>query len=274
MVALNIINSADIETYLHKYCGENTLLRVCVVSALENVIKKMPECMETVSSLPGDAPQWLVDKWDEQKVWHRFNDKKNIRLAGRVYDVVIWLDSAIENDMDWIRNVDSKGRPKKLLQISTWDQLNDVMRKDERHIKKKKQTAAKQKLLHGDLTKGFEKIMTFDNGYYIIRLKSEEALDIEGAYLEHCIGDGDYDYCLGGNVTEFYSLRDSQNLPCLSMCVEKEPYKRLSQVSGHRNSYPKSKFIPYIATFCDSAFINMSDAFRFYEGYQYIQDRD
>jgi hypothetical protein len=272
MKTLNIINTADIEAYLHRFCEGDERLQVFLVAALANIIKKNPECMETVFALPDNAPQWLCKKWDEQRSWHRFNEKKNIRLAGGVYDAVNWISSAIEHEMDWIENVDAQGRPRKLLQISSMEKLTQVISKDERRIAEKIRLTAKQGLLSGKLSAGFEKIMTFDDGYYIVRLKSEDALDVEGAYLEHCIGDGSYDYCLGGNVVEFYSLRNKENLPCVSMCVDTETYKKLSQVSGRRNSYPKNKFIPYIATFCSQVAIVMSEALSFDDGYNLLQE--
>ncbi len=268
---LNIINTTDIDFYLKNFCGADTRLQTFLIAALKNVIQQRESSMELLSSLPLDAPEWLRQKWHDGGPWHRFDAKKDIRLAGRVFDAVSWLEAAIENDMAWTNQLDNKGRPRKLLQISTFEHLETISSKDRRQIADKKRKAAERVFLKEDLTRDFEKIMDFDNGFYIVRLKTKKALALEGAYLEHCMADGDYDYCLGGNVTQFYSLRDSNNLPCVSMCVEKDQ-RRMTQVRGRRNSYPKEKFIAYVATFCSQIYVDLSDALSFHEGFKLLRD--
>jgi len=268
---LNIINVEDVDIYLKKFCGDDKRLAIFLIAALSNVIRKAPESMEQLNSLPNNPPSWLLEKWSKSEIWHRFNDKLDIRLAGRVYDVVNWIEDAIMYDMEWIKNLDGKQRPLKLLNISSYEHLLDVMKKDEVRISQKRQQISEKMLIEEGIRDDFKKVMLFEDGYYIVRLKTEEALDIEGAYLDHCIGDGGYDHWLGGNVKRFYSLRDSNNLPCVSMSVRCDEYS-INEIKGRKNSFPKEKYIPYIATFCDQAGYFMCSALSFDEGFNYLHD--
>ncbi len=268
-ITLNIINTQEIDNYLQSFCGDDVQLQTFLISALQNVIKKNPAYMDVVSELPEESPPWLRDKWNTQKSWHKFSRKKDIRLAGKVNDVVNWLKDAIEYKMDWINQVDDLGRPKKLLKISSLEHLESVQQKDQQQIDLKISKLAERELEVEGQYNWLDKVMSFDDGHYIVRLATETALDTEGAYLGHCIGRGGYDYALSGNVTEFYSLRNKDNLPCVSMSISKDN-RCLVEVSGRRNSHPKSKFIPYIATFCRESFVDMANAFCLDEGYEFL----
>jgi hypothetical protein len=268
---LNIINPDDVNIYLSRFCSDDERLQRFLIAALGNVIKQRESCMELLHSLPDDAPQWLRDKWQGGENWCRFNDKKDIKLAGLIFYIVGWLEDAILNDMAWTHEVDAQGRPYKLLQLSSFNHADRVMNKDLRQIADKKRKVAERAFLKDDLTHDFEKVMAFDNGFYIVKLKTEKALKLEGAYLEHCIGDGEYNAWLDSHDVHFYSLRDRNNLPCVSMCVEKDRYQ-MTQVRGRRNAYPKGKFIAYIATFCDQICVNLSSALSFHEGFDLLCD--
>jgi len=271
MTALNVINSDEIETYLKGFCGQHVLLETCLIATLANILKKREECMEILEDLPEKVPAWLAAKWNTQEVWHKFNARKDIRLPGKVFMTVNWLEDVIAHDLDWLYNTDEKGRPKKLLKISSFDQLWNVMEKEERNISLKKRREAEIKLRSGNLKDDFRTVMKFEDGFHIVELRTAQALDIEGDFLEHCIGDGQYDYCLGGNVSAFYSLRNDEGLPCATLRIEKDIMMLLS-ASGRRNALPKNNILPYIATFCCELGVDIAYAFRFDEGFQMLRD--
>jgi len=173
--------------------------------------------------------------------------------------------------MDWVYNLDEKDRPQKLLKISSYDHLLRVMEKDEEQIARKRHKISEEMLRGHDLRDDFEQVMSFHDGYYIVRLKTEKALDIEGAYLRHCIGDGQYDHWLSGNIKNFYSLRDYNYQPCVSLSVIKDD-QSVNEIKGRKNSFPKGKYIPYIATFCNEAGYVMSGALSFDKGFNYLQE--
>ncbi|NQZ14529.1 MAG: PcfJ domain-containing protein [Alphaproteobacteria bacterium] len=272
MSTLNIINAPYIDSYLCNFCGENELLRLSLCAALSNIIKKHAAAMVVVEELPDGAPSWLIQKWDTQEVWHKFDERADVKLPGRVFGIVSWLEYMIAHEVEWLKHVDEKGRPLKLLQASSFDHLETIMGKENAKIALKRKNAAEKQLLAGNMKDEFETVMTFENGYSIVRLKTDHALDLEGDFLEHCIGDGDYDYCLSGNVSKFYSLRDAKGLPCVSMRVDRDVIKKLTEIRGRRNSYPKNKFIPYVATFCKEGFIDLADAFSFDEGFRMLRE--
>lgn len=223
--------------------------------------------MEEVTTLPDDAPTWLVEKWDPAVTWHRFHRTRNIRLAGHVHQILLWLEDAIENEMDWLDNVDEEGRPKKLLKSPSLEHLEKVMDKDQKQILLKRRNAAAQKFTRENLKTHFEKVMMFENGYYIVRIKTAQALDLEGDYLEHCIGNGEYAPSLKTNDKLFYSLRNKEDLPCVSMCVERDGISNLTEIGARRNAMPKAEYIRYIATFCEENLIRMTEALSFKEGF-------
>lgn len=266
MSDLNIINPQDIEDYLVRFAGDDSLLQKLLIAAMANIIKKEPEGMEELTALPEDAPDWLREKWNTSTTWHKFDAKKNIRLAGRIYDVCEWLEYAIENNVEWVSNTDNQGRPKKLLKISSFEQLKRVMEKDELQIMAERRKMASKLLVEEKNSNDTVNVMYFDDGHRIVKLNTEKALDNEGDYLEHCIGRGNYDHSLSGNVTEFYSLRDRNNMPCASMRVDKDQYT-VTEIRGRRNGSPKGKHIKYIATFCAENSLYMSPGLAMDEGF-------
>lgn len=270
MTDLNVINISDIDDYLKRFCGGDERLETFLISAMSSIIRKTPECMEVLETLPDDAPEWLVKKWDQNPVWHRFDYKKNIRLSGRVDSLVTQIEEAIEYDMPWTHNLDKWDRPYKLLRASSFEDLWNIFEKDQKHIKRIRREITSDRIRRGDFKKDFERVMTFSDGYYIVRLKTENALVWEGGYLDHCIGNDDYVHQLQDSVREFYSLRNCDDMPCVSMALEKD-MGRLTEIRGKKNSYPKGDYIPYIATFCSQADLVMCEALSFHQGFEYLQ---
>lgn len=254
---VNLINPHDVDSYLKKFCGDDERLQMLLITALARIIKKSPDCMETIREMPENAPVWLRDKWQAHAQWHRFEPRKYRLLAGTVYQVTGWLQSAIEHDLEWLHNVDERGRPKKLLKFSSFKQVYEQIDADKSIIKRRERTKARAALK--DETEGVDilEVMTFADGHRFVRLLSERALDREGAYLEHCIGEGGYDQFLHGDTYFCYSLRAPDNTPCVTMCVDVK-YRYLYSLSGPKNSLPNMKYIPYVATYCHEYWVDMS----------------
>lgn len=264
--SINLVNPIDVETYLEGFSNGNGKLASLLVAALASFIRKSPEYMETLQSLPENAPAWLTQKWNGQTTWHRFEPRKNIRLAGHVHAASLWLEQALEYDLDWLHNVDGQGRPKKLLKLSSFDQVMAERAADDRRILDKKRERARAELQDERKGQDILPIMDFDDGHAIVKLLTPRALDRESAFLEHCIGDGQYDAELDKDSYFYYSLRTRENIPCATFSVDRQ-YKYVVFLAGRRNGFPETKHMRHIATFCYEYYLDMTGCLRFSEGF-------
>lgn len=256
---INLVNPDDVENFLKKFSNGDPVVEKFLVAACANIIKKSPEYVAELQSLPDDAPGWLVQKWDPNRVWHKFDPRKNIKLPGLVYSIAEWIEQALYYEVPWTKNLDKYGRPKKLLKFSSFKQAFEEMRADDNVILNIKRAKARVEFKEEVQGIDFEKVMSFDDGHFIVKLLSLRALDRESAYMEHCIGDGIYDERFENGTLFFYSLRSADNTSKLSFVTE--PSSRyLWAVSGRRNAAPSFKDLQYIGSFCYEYYVHMSGA--------------
>jgi hypothetical protein len=269
---INLINPDDVENFLKKFSNGDPVVEKFLVVACANIIKKSPEYMAEIQTLPDDAPGWLAQKWDPDRTWHKFDPRKNIKLPGFVYSIAQWIEQALYYEVPWTKNLDKYGRPRKLLKISSFKQAFNELYADEDVIRNIKRARARDELKEEEQGMDFEKVMSFDDGHYIVKLISLRALDRESAYMEHCIGDGNYDERFQNKTLFFYSLRSADNTSILSFVTE--PSSRyLCAVSGRRNAAPSFKDLQYIGSFCYQYYVEMSGAI-FAENAHVLMDSD
>lgn len=262
----NLINPEEIELYLKAYGNGDARLENLVALSLVRILKKLPEAIDTVSSLPELSPDWLRNKWDGGIVWHRFNPKKSHRLAGKVYQVALWLQSAIEHDLEWLGNVDEFGRPKKLLKLTSFEQIFAEAQVDRQRIADRLRARGREDLKHEEEGRDYAVIMTFDDGYRFVRLLSERALKRESAYMEHCIGSQDYyGSALKDTTRCLYSLRDPDNHPLATVSANRY---YICEIGGFRNALPKASTMRYIATLAYQLGVDISWSLAFADGFQ------
>ena len=138
-----------------------------------------------------------------------------------------WLEAAEANDEAWLRNVDNNGRPNKLMNISTLDQL--VAAAEEGWQQTMDQMAA------SGIQESDERIVEeLEGGYYIVQLMSEAALTLENKRLRHGVG-AVTDLSLP--ETAFLSLRDQFNTPHATIYTIKSRNYSFSSTEGDRVSY-------------------------------------
>ena len=89
-------------------------------------------------------------------------------------------------------------------------------------------------------------IMNFDDGYKVVRLMTPVALDKESEYMGHCVGYGEYDVNVLSGTTEFYSIRDANSEPHVTIAVEEG---RIVQCRGKGNKGISTKYVPYARKF-------------------------
>ena len=237
---LNLVDGDKIKPYLHQYSNKDPELGKLLCLALENVLKKRAKNLTTIDELPANAPDWLSRKWDEGHPWHRFDPKKDIRLASKISHITDWLRASIINDEPWLNKTDKQGRPLKLLKFGSVEQ---AAKEADKAMKK-----AQQKLVIEDDTSHVKSIISFDSGFRFVQLLDETALDRESACMGHCIGNGAYDEHVRENILSYYSLRDASNKPHATLEVLNEELL-LKQCKGKQNQPPVEKYLPYIKAF-------------------------
>ncbi len=91
-----------------------------------------------------------------------------------------------------------------------------------------------------------KEIMQFENGYTVVQLLTEEALDFESDNMGHCVGKGSYDKGVKDGNVQIYSIRDENGEPHVTFEVSNGA---INQCKGKGNKPPVKKYIPYIQEF-------------------------
>ena len=153
--------------------------------------------------------------------------------------VADWITAAVMENAVWLSRVDSNGRPLKLMKLGSLEAA--------RHEADKAMRKHAHKALAVNLPSGAEAVETeLADGYYLVRLLTPEALDIESGAMQHCIGNGAYDASLGKDDIAFYSLRDSFGKPHATIEVENG---WITQCQGKQNRMPDQKYVGYLFPF-------------------------
>jgi hypothetical protein len=88
-------------------------------------------------------------------------------------------------------------------------------------------------------------VMSFSNGFKVVKVTSIKGLDFEGNAMGHCVGQGGYDDL--DRVTIF-SLRDKDNMPHAT--IEYIPQdKEVYQIQGRANGSVIKKYLPMLKSF-------------------------
>lgn len=249
----NLINSGEIAPYLAKFTNHNKDVERLLVVALGNALKKHAPAIRKVERLPPDAPDWLVKKWDDGKVWHEFFPRNDIRLPGRVAIVSRWLRDCLANKEDWLSKTDPKGRPTKLLKIGSLQQAYNMVEKYEQQVQSSNAPA-----LRADISgKDVETVEQLTDDICVVQLLSEKALDREGRYLGHCVGCGKYDKGLHEKKYSFYSFRDKKNRPLMTLQVDYLS-KRFIQCRTAGNKRAHGALLDHLNTFAQQMRISPS----------------
>jgi len=195
------------------------LLTLC----LEKALRKGPEGLRPLTALPADSPGWLRQKFNEGVIFHQF--VPDAALDARVRHVADWIAAAVINDEPWLKNVDERGRPKKLLKIGSLAQAEAEADKHMRHFAFK---VAAAPFVEGA---GEETVMMFADGNRIVR--------------------GAYDAGVQDLSRIIYSLRDRQGREHLTFNVKAEG-NELLQCRSKQNEPPIARYMPHVRLFIES----------------------
>lgn len=156
------------------------------------------------------------------------------QIAYDPYHIADWLKTAIINEEPWLKNVDSLGRPKKLVKCGS---LEALYSEADKAMMKAIQRNGSVDLVESDE----ELFMELDDGYRLVRLLTARALDREGREMQHCIGGGSYDEDIEDGTCLYLSLRDRFNKPHATLEILVEDMA-LAQLQGKQNKIPDIKY--------------------------------
>ena len=98
-----------------------------------------------------------------------------------------------------------------------------------------------------DVTQG-RVVYTFDDGWTVQELRSEEQLKLEGAAMQHCVGEDAYEGQVKSGRVRIFSLRDPKGHPHATMeWHAREEY--VLQLKGKQNDSPKPEYLGRMVRF-------------------------
>ena len=174
----------------------------------------------------------------------RTGRRVNGRIEDRYRHIADWLASAVINGEAWLDRADSLGRPKKLMKFGSVEAI--LAEADKAMLK----AAQKNRAIR--LSDGDEELEHFlDDGWYVVRLLTPEALDRESYEMQHCIGEGSYDANLVEEELRYYSLRDPAGHAHVTMEINLGERTAL-QIQGKQNREPLLEYLDRAAIFLRS----------------------
>ncbi len=102
---------------------------------------------------------------------------------------------------------------------------------------------------------GLESVMTFKDGYRIVKLISKDCYDREGKLMQHCVASfynaraarmGRMNPTVGSRQRVIYSLRDPENEPHVTMEIRGQ---EITSIQGKQNKTPIAKYRSYVRKF-------------------------
>lgn len=161
--------------------------------------------------------------------------------------IVDWLTADFMDSADWIERVDTLGRPLKLMKCGSYEQLTHEADK------------AMRRRLQGrvaPLGDGDESLVAeLADGYRLVRLMTPRALDAESSAMQHCVGQGSYDWYVKQGVIEILSLRDRAGHPHVTMEVSDDG-RTIRQLKGKQNRHPVRRYMDLLKPYGRAAWKN------------------
>lgn len=158
--------------------------------------------------------------------------------------VADWLRAAVSRNESWISNVDDLGRPKKLMKFSKFE---DIVKEADKAMRK-----AISKDGVKNLPSNQSVFLELEDGFRLVELLDKGALQKESSAMQHCVGNGGYDYVLEKEHQMILSLRDRHDKSHATLHVDVE-HKALLQMRGKQNKPPHAKYMrvlfPYVSGF-------------------------
>ncbi|MCS4089753.1 PcfJ domain-containing protein [Rhizobium sp. BK176] len=162
-----------------------------------------------------------------------------------VMHVSDWLRTAVAETAGWLAKLDEHGRPKKLMKFGTFREMRSEADRAMR--------IAIQKQGRVEIDPDHERLhMELADGYAMVEMLTPQALDRESSLMQHCIGNGGYDYDITGDKFLLLSLRDPFGKPHATLRVNREKAS-VVEFQGKQNEPPADRYMVYIKEFLRAA---------------------
>ncbi|CCQ75145.1 PcfJ domain-containing protein [Magnetospira sp. QH-2] len=220
-----VLNSDDIDRFIEERTARlDSVTRAWSKRHLRAAL--LADCRCAERSLPTPLPD-------------RLDIKRNRRTARRHGIAEAWFTLAPDCEEEVIRVLDWLAALPEIDPRLAAKRSRISMIDAQRHAERWHAQLAKsrKKIVAEDDPHGLDEILKLEDGWHWVCLGSPGALDYEGAWMRHCVGDGAYDSLR----TRIYSLRDYKNHPHCT--VEFEPTRRsVHQAKGHGNEEVPPKY--------------------------------
>lgn len=263
-MSVNLINPQLIRDYLLgfvKGAEHADQLGDYLVLALDKPLRKDQRYHSLATEPPNPMPEWMISKWGKIDF---FEFRATSKLDVNVEHIRDWILGALVRGEAWLYKVDDQGRPRKLLKIGSVEQaLKEADKAIELSRQKfakdsKKDAAFAYELEHGDLAIVHE----FEDEFKIVKLLSTVAAGREEYLMQHCIGNGSYDYIFEEDPKDsIYSLRDAKNNPHVTIHVQNDNLMVI-QCVGKQNVSPAAKYLPKLFEFFDLYTLNLDTFYK------------
>jgi hypothetical protein len=178
---------------------------------------------------PDEIPPWAKSAVQSKNQIHFFNPAQPRRRA-------FW--QTLENIVDWfntwphtdprLNRIDRISFDQVKVAATAWRKEIDV--NPWLHIKDKPQV-----------------FREYPDGMKWVKLSTEMHMHREGQLMHHCVANSNYSHAMKRGTSEFYSLRDANNEPHITMEVAVSNAKRsIMQMKGKNNARPITKYQPYL----------------------------
>ena len=194
---------------------------------------------EVVAALLGYSVGRLLVR--EGSHWRHRAETLRLEI-GHVCD---WLTNAVAERAAWLERTDEQGRPRKLMKFGDFRQMTAEADKAMR--------LAIQKAGAAVVDPDHERVhMPLSEGYSIVEMLSEQALDRESSLMQHCIGNGGYDSDIVRGTHLLLSLRDPHGKPHATLRVSREA-RAVVELQGKQNQPPAPKYRSLLREFVQAA---------------------
>ncbi len=182
-------------------------------------------------------PPWAAKSLADKRPLHVFNPRQTRRRK-------IWQD--LDKIIDWFNEIPATDPTLNRIDRISFDQA--LKSATELY------TFANENPMHR--MKGGKKVFReYSDGFRWVQLTDPRELEVEGESMGHCVKNQNYQDELQDGESDFFSLRDKQNNPHITVQAERASgvggavQHNIRQMKGRQNAKPIDKYQPYLADF-------------------------
>lgn len=153
-----------------------------------------------------------------------------------------WLIWSVREKAEWLDNKDENGRIRKLAKLGG---MVALMAEADAQIAKQEWI-----LPQAESSEDAEPVMDLANGFYVVRLRTPDALKRESAMMGHCVGLGGYDHAVKDGSSLIYSIRDRRHRSHATLHVRAKD-RTVVELRGKQNQMPVRHYREVMLPFLD-----------------------